>query len=292
MSEIVIYKPEGIENENQPVFMERVQGLLEGLFDKSSVPFGDSLVARIPDGDSGLVREVSIERFNQGAGAIYKVNDGGNSELVNSRWGLFVSANNQGTDGVSWLTFEQDETGLLAPATHGDLSPMDGLARGALLEKVAKTSDLYHRTKLPNYRLEEIKAVLGRTLKANGDKDLADPVPATPRYLDIVGQSNWVQVLRDLSIDSLYGIIESDPETREVIRKWAINTVTGELDMPPVWRNGREMEVGQESFYALTKERYLSSLLRRVEKSAEAERNIKTMADTAIDRAALDITEQ
>ena len=33
-------------------------------------------------------------------------------------------------------------------------------------------------------------------------------------------------------------------------------------------------------------------LLRRVEKSAEAERNIKTMADTAIDRAALDITEQ
>ena len=62
--------------------------------------------------------------------------------------------------------------------------------------------------------------------------------------------------------------------------------------MPPVWRNGREMEVGQESFYALTKERYLSSLLRRVEKSAEAERNIKTMADTAIDRAALDITEQ
>lgn len=287
MSEIVIYKPEGIENENQPVFMERVQGLLEGLFDKSSVPFGDSLVARIPDGDG----EINIERFKQGSGVIYEVKSGGNGELVDSRWGLFVSANNQGAD-KSWLTIEQDETGLLTPTTHGDLSPMDGLARGVLLEKVAKTSDLYHRTKLPNYRLEEIKAVLGRIQEANGDKDLADPVPATPRYLDIDGQSNQVQVLGDLSSDSLYGIIESDPETGEIIRKWVINTVTGELDMPPVWRNGREMEVGQESFYALIKERYLPSLLRRVEKSAEAERNIKTMADTAIDRAALDITEQ
>ncbi len=172
----------------------------------------------------------------------------------------------------------------------GDLGPLDELTRDGLLNKIAETPDLYHRAKLQNYMLEDIKNVLGRILVANEGKDLVDPVPAKPRYLDVDRHSSMVKVFRDCAGDELYSIIESDPETGETIRKWAINTATGELDMPLVWRNGREIEVGQEPFYALVKKRHFCSLLRGVEKSAEAERNIKTMAGTSIACAELDIT--